>query len=862
MKKSTLVFQIILILIIAAGVPAGLFYYYDTQRVVQLNTMQSKVMWADNQKEIAVVKDQLNKKIDDIEAVIEPYTESGVNRRVSAVTGNRIIKNNSYSNSEQVAAIRREFVKAAAGAQQDMALLFRNGNILASNRQGLEALNLRSNNRFLSAVASQKMNYDINFSAGIAEFFLPVMDARNRLVSVLYMRENITGETKKIRESVLKKHGYNFIADTSGRVLLNSDVSKENSENVLMNPDIKPLLAEDAEDAGIKEAVYNNLRGLLAHKKIRQLDFVVFVFTPYADYGFMQKTGKTFESSFFDTQFMAPVYMILGGIFIFCLLLVSAACAAPFKPLLRMTKALSHIDEDGFTEMLPKVKKGPYRKIMDSLIILKGRITAAEEKAVKLSQMSKELEEELAKEATRADAEISELRDAVKIAENNKSSFEERLIKAQNEGDAEKREQQKKFEAEKAAVMVKITALETEAARLKEEAKKASAVSIPPEKENMRTDSVLMMNTELKGVLSVIKTYISSVLGGEGKITDAQQQFLGVVINKSARLERLINDLTELARLEKGDIKLARVPVDLNNIVQDIIFSIQPQADVKKVELKINFDPSLPAGTGDAPRLSNVVTQLLNQAIKVSPRGGQVVIETKSGDKDVKIRISDFGMSMPQSKSGALFVNFHGPESGAGPEFNNTGLRFPIIKAVLGNMGGDIKVESDIGKGKTFIISLPKNSGSAAKAPGAFNNEPGFAKSDIKPQDLGIGVSLSAPPPPPPAPPAAEIKDNESLPDISAPLGQKPPVQGSFKIQRNIDFAAHEPKPKEEEVPTVSDLLSTKPEIPAERKDIPGKNTQVPDELFGKDIGGGPALPDELPPLPELEDDKGSDIIK
>jgi hypothetical protein len=347
-----------------------------------------------------------------------------------------------------------------------------------------------------------------------------------------------------------------------------------------------------------------------------------------------------------------------------------------------------------------------------------------------------------------------------------------------------------------------------------------------------------MMNTELKGVLSVIKTYISSVLGGEGKITDAQQQFLGVVINKSARLERLINDLTELARLEKGDIKLVKSPVEINNIIQDLIFSIQPQADIKKVELKVNFSPTLPTAYGDSGRLSSVLSQLLNQAIKVSPRGGQVIVETKDGGKDVQIKISDFGMSMPQSKAGVLFVNFHGPESIAGPEFVNTGLRFPILKAIINNMGGDIWIESEIGKGKTFYISLSKEQGVSVSAP---------VMNEFKP----AGVK-----------PIASIKVNTSEP-AAAQTG------GGIKIQKPASLN-EQPQSHNDRLTTVSDLLNFDVPMTEKKIEIPGKDVKVPEALINKQPAAEAPkkneqifqLPDELPPLPELEDDKGSDIIK
>jgi hypothetical protein len=352
-------------------------------------------------------------------------------------------------------------------------------------------------------------------------------------------------------------------------------------------------------------------------------------------------------------------------------------------------------------------------------------------------------------------------------------------------------------------------------------------------------------------------------LGGEGKITDAQQQFLGVVINKSARLERLINDLTELARLEKGEIKLNHTPIDLNNILQDIAISIQPQADVKKVDLKINYAPTIPFGIGDSARLSNVVTQILTQSIKVSPRGGQVIVETKEDENRAYIRLTDLGMSMPKAKADTLFINFHGPESPAGPEFINSGLRFPILKAVISNMEGEIWIESEIGKGKTFVIALPKEKKSGGNTAPVREN-PFGAEQFKATQTSGIFVQQH---------PQAEVQIDmdrpkivNSLSSISAGIGSEQKegaaageqAKLAFKIQGNkiSDWNSG----KAEEVPKVSEVLSMeKPQGP--KVQLPGADTIVPPEFFGagqKEIAN---IPEELPPLPDLMDDKGTDII-
>ncbi len=877
MSKGSLIGNMLLAAVFLFGVPAAIFYLYDNARVAQLNELNSKIAWADKQKEINIISEQLKEKLNNIYNAVSLLSEQKMQEKYSAVTSDYVIRNSSYSDPKVKARIKSAYQKKTANLSGTTALLYPNGNVLAGAETSSSG-KFGQNAKFIQAKASKKIISDIKFSDGLAEYFIPVVDAKDSLASILYVRENIEQVSDRIRKETQSVRGRNFVINMAGTVLLSTDKTKENAENIQDSKDLKLILTDNVEDENIKEAVYVSERGLIGYRKNRDMGVISCVFTPYMDYKSLQSdTSKKYTHSIYDTKYILPVYAILGIAFLIGLIIIISSSGAPFAPVSNITKAMTHIDEESFESMLPKLKSGPYKKMADSLVILKGRINASEDKAAKLSQMSKELEEELSKEASRADMEISELRDALKIAENGKVGFEEEISKMKAETAKVKKEADDKIKAASDEAKIKIEALEREKIQLKEEAKKIKEAPVSSDKEDMRTDAVLMMNTELKGVLSVIKTYISSVLGGEGKITDAQQQFLGVVINKSARLERLINDLAELARLEKGEIKLNQNPVDVNNTIQDIIFSVQPQADVKKVEIKTKFLQTLSSASGDSARLSAVISQLLTQSIKVSPRGGTVSLETKQEGDKVKIVMADLGMSMPKAKAESLFSNFHGPESQAGPEFINSGLRFPIIKAVIKKMGGDIWIESEIGKGKAFIISLPSDKKGALKTEKATavssSAKPEPAKNapeiktvlpEIKPEAVvqplpDLGSAPEAKPAEQPQKPKIMNAFNSMFgaqEQKKADTAEKP--ASAFKIQTNAMAGWDEPKKEENEVIKVTDILDMeKPAGPV--VELPGKDTAVPDKLLGKEPPA--AFTGELPPLPDLEDDKGTDII-
>ncbi len=839
MKRSTLAFWTLFIaIVIFFGAPFSLLYYFDSERVKQLTEQEKRIVYSENEKNISIIKNQITENLNKINLIVNSLSPVEISKKYSFITENRIIQNYSYSQKKTLQAITKEFSSKTGGIEDDVALLSVNGRVYEANKPALKNVDFISNQKRIQTASSKKAMEEISFSSGTAEYFIPLTDTKDRFVSILYLKENITSKVEEARNSTLTKHAYNFVIDSTGRVILHTEKQKENNENITNIPDLKDIISGGTSEDNIREANYNNLHGLIGYEKNKLLNnLITCVFVPYSDYSFYKRGGSKYQSILYDYTILAG----LGCALFLGVILILTISAGPYKPLRRIVKALTHIDEEGFTELLPKAKKGNYKKLSDSLLILRGRVKAAEEKTEKLAHMSKELEEELSKEASHSDKEVSALRDTIKVLENTKTTQEDELLKLKQESEKVKKLEKSLFDSKENTYKDKINSLEKELNSAKAEIKKAQELKIPAEKENMRMESILMMNTELKGVLSVIKTYISSVLGGEGKITDAQQQFLGVVINKSARLERLINDLTELARLEKGEVKLTNQPMDINTIIQDTIFAIQPQADIKKVELKVNFSPTLPSVNGDSARVSNTITQLITQAIKVSPRGGQVIILTKEEKGNVYVRITDFGMSLPAAKANALFINFHGTDSSAGPEFVNSGLRFPIIKALLNNMNGDIWIESEIGKGKTFVIAFIKTGGVGVNP---FIKTTAVASDTFKP--------------------AAVPKIEPAKPTI------QPPASG-IKIQRNVmsDIMASKIEPesskKEEKAVTLGDLLSFDDKDIDKKVKLPGKDVQIPPDLL-KDTkvsekkSKAVSLPDELPPLPniELEDDKGT----
>jgi signal transduction histidine kinase len=229
------------------------------------------------------------------------------------------------------------------------------------------------------------------------------------------------------------------------------------------------------------------------------------------------------------------------------------------------------------------------------------------------------------------------------------------------------------------------------------------------EEGSLRIEAISSMSDDLKSTLMVIKNYISSILSSEeGKITDTQQEFLGVVINKSARLERQINDLLDISHMESGVLHLFRSKTDLVSMIQDVVLNSQPQADTKQVKITQEIQTTLPPVMIDSDRLGQVFITLVQHAVKITPVGGEVFITGTETMTDMVVKIKDGGEPLDSQQSETVFSEFHGSDSNAGPDIAGTGLRFPIIRRILSSHQGTVTTRGLPDKGNETVVALSK----------------------------------------------------------------------------------------------------------------------------------------------------------
>lgn len=227
--------------------------------------------------------------------------------------------------------------------------------------------------------------------------------------------------------------------------------------------------------------------------------------------------------------------------------------------------------------------------------------------------------------------------------------------------------------------------------------------------ERVRRDFVANASHELRTPIANIRATAETLLHAPD---DARliERFLPPLISEAERLSRLVSDLLDLARAEASE-KATRAPVELNQLVQNVVDSLRDKAGRNGVEIRWQSDEDAPViVSGDAAALEQVAFNLLDNALSYTPRGGQVALELseKSADEATAIlEVSDSGLGIPADDLPRVFERFYRVDKARSRSEGGTGLGLAIVKHIVENHGGHVEVESEEGKGTSFRVELP-----------------------------------------------------------------------------------------------------------------------------------------------------------
>jgi PAS domain S-box-containing protein len=191
----------------------------------------------------------------------------------------------------------------------------------------------------------------------------------------------------------------------------------------------------------------------------------------------------------------------------------------------------------------------------------------------------------------------------------------------------------------------------------------------------------------------------------EGTLTQRDQRVLSVIAEQASRLNQMIATLFDISRIEMGQFQIERHTLDIVALTLRVVADMQPTLQKHTITLHGAAAPLLVAG--DVLRLEQVLQNLLQNAIKYSPQGGEVIVQLEQRDTRASISITDQGIGIPAEAIPRLFRRFYRAESAKTHRIEGTGIGLYVAKEIITLHGGDVVVESTEGKGSTFTICLP-----------------------------------------------------------------------------------------------------------------------------------------------------------
>lgn len=226
--------------------------------------------------------------------------------------------------------------------------------------------------------------------------------------------------------------------------------------------------------------------------------------------------------------------------------------------------------------------------------------------------------------------------------------------------------------------------------------------------DKMKSDFFSSMSHELRTPLTSIKEGISLLQDGVGGTpSDKQKRLLAILSEESKRLINLVNSLLDLSKMEAGMMTYTFEQTSLAPLIKRATTEMIPLVEAKKITLVTKIDEALPIITIDGERILQVLRNLIGNALKFTPEGGQVRVSAQRLNHEVKVSVSDTGPGIPKENLSAIFDKFHQAHLKNSVQIKGTGLGLAIVKHIITSHGGRVWAESETGQGSSFTFVLP-----------------------------------------------------------------------------------------------------------------------------------------------------------
>jgi PAS domain S-box-containing protein len=233
-------------------------------------------------------------------------------------------------------------------------------------------------------------------------------------------------------------------------------------------------------------------------------------------------------------------------------------------------------------------------------------------------------------------------------------------------------------------------------------------LTVERELEEAKSDFIATVSHELRTPMTAVLGAAKTLLRDDIALSpERRQQLLEMIGAQGTRLTQITEEVLLANRLDRGDVRIDREPVDLAQLVAEAVETMRQQLP-DSVSLVVSTDSNGAAALGDANRIEQVLVNLIDNAFKYSPDGGSVEVRTAPCESGVRVEVSDQGMGIAPGEHEAVFEKFYraDPQHRAVP--SGTGLGLYICRELVRRMGGTIGVQSQVGEGSTFYFELPR----------------------------------------------------------------------------------------------------------------------------------------------------------
>jgi signal transduction histidine kinase len=225
--------------------------------------------------------------------------------------------------------------------------------------------------------------------------------------------------------------------------------------------------------------------------------------------------------------------------------------------------------------------------------------------------------------------------------------------------------------------------------------------------EEMRRGFIANVSHELRTPMTSIRGFIDGILDGVIP-PERQAEYLKIVRDETSRLNRLVNDLLDLARMEAGETKLTIKSFNINELIRRCIIKLESIIEQKKLLVEANFEEEEMYVSADADAIERVVINLIHNAIKFTDENGVISLSTYSQKGKIYAAVQDTGIGIEEEELNMIWDRFYKSDKSRGKDKTGTGLGLAIIKNIISEHKQEIWVESKVGSGTKFIFTLDK----------------------------------------------------------------------------------------------------------------------------------------------------------